>query len=161
MTLHLWVTCLIRYYLNHCAIKKLQLQSLNNNSMWYVQGLLSNCLNSGDELDTCLAQLAEELRPYMSTGLPDYNLPKTEPMFLDNVVIKLSKPPIDVTAIFTDSTVNGLSGFKLNSIHADTSSQSILLKMTIPLLSAAGDYSMTGNAIVTIDDSNGPYQVKI
>ena len=118
-------------------------------------------MNSGDELDTCLAQLAEELRPYMSTGLPDYNLPKTEPMFLDNVVIKLSKLPIDVTAIFTDSTVNGLSGFKLNSIHADTSSQSILLKMTIPLLSAAGDYSMTGNAIVTIDDSNGPYQVKI
>ena len=96
----------------------------------------------------------------MSTGLPDYNLPKTEPMFLDNVVIKLAKPPIDVTAVFTDSTVIGLSGFKLNSIHADTSSQSILLKMTIPSLSAAGDYSMTGNAIVTIDDSNGPYQVK-
>ena len=116
-------------------------------------------MGSGKVLDICLADLAEQLRPYMSTGLPDYNLPKTEPMFLDRVVFTLAKPPVDVTAIFTDTLVSGLSGFVLKSVHADTSSQSILLKLTVPSLSSQGHYSMSGQAFVTIDDSNGPYQV--
>jgi hypothetical protein len=46
-----------------------------------IQSSLKACLQSED-LNSCLANLVEKLRPYMKTGLPDFNIPKTEPMFI-------------------------------------------------------------------------------
>ena len=36
----------------------------------------------------------------MTTGLPDYNVPPTEPMFIDKVSLSLKRPPVDVKVDF-------------------------------------------------------------
>merc|ERR1712121_528192 len=68
---------------------------------------LKNCLGSGSnkDLNTCLRELAESLRPYMTTGLPEYNIPRTEPMYFDNVVLLIDRPPVNLTATFTKTNV--------------------------------------------------------
>merc|ERR1711973_577189 len=105
------------------------------NAQQELKGSLSACINSGSNINSCLKKLAERLRPYMRSGLPDYGVPPTEPMFLDRIQLKLAKPPIDVTVTFED--------------------------ITVPELNAEGRYAMTGQAFVKVDDSIGPYSVEL
>jgi len=125
-----------------------------------LSGSLSRCLSSSanDDLNSCLEQLAESLRPYMRAGIPYLNVPPTEPMFLDQIELVLKRPPIDVKVQFNDTVVSGLSSFILNSVRADLDTQKIRINMTVPELYAAGNYEMTGKAFVVIKDSKGPFQ---
>jgi len=133
-----------------------------SNAQQELKGSLSKCLNSGgSSLNSCLSDLAERLRPYMKSGLPDYGVPPTEPMFIDRIQLKLAKPPIDVTVTFEDTTVKGLSGFRINSVRASQTSQTIQTNITIPTLTAEGRYAMTGQAFVSVDESKGPYSVRL
>lgn len=122
---------------------------------------LKNCLGRGTALDDCLKELAENLRPYMSQGLPKYNIPPTDPMYLDEITLRLKRPPVDVTVEFTDTVINGLSGFRLNDVHADKAAQTIELDMTVPRMTNMGQYKMSGRAFVVIKDSEGPFKVDI
>jgi hypothetical protein len=36
----------------------------------------------------------------MRTGLPDYNVPPTEPMYIDEVTLRLQRPPVNVKVEF-------------------------------------------------------------
>jgi len=124
---------------------------------------LKNCLGSGSnkDLNTCLRELAESLRPYMTTGLPEYNIPRTEPMYFDNVVLLIDRPPVNLTATFTKTNVRGLQQFQINSVNADLTRQTINLDMTIPKLESEGTYRMKGLAFVLEVDSMGPFEVKM
>merc|ERR1712018_990405 len=51
-----------------------------------LRSFLGNCVNGGTNLDSCLLQLADKLRPYMKTGIPSLNIPKTDPMDIDRSV---------------------------------------------------------------------------
>jgi hypothetical protein len=126
-----------------------------------IKGTLGRCINSGTNINTCLAEAAESLRPYMTTGLPDYNVPPTEPMFIDKVALALKRPPVDVKVDFEDVVATGLSTFILNGVRADKNAKTINLDMTVPTLSVTGKYEMTGKAFVIIKDSFGPFKVDL
>ncbi len=57
------------------------------------------------------AELAESLRPYMTTGLPEYNVPPTEPMFIDKVALSLKRPPVNVKVDFEVSILSVFTYF--------------------------------------------------
>jgi hypothetical protein len=118
---------------------------------------LKACLQSTD-LNSCLAELVEKLRPYMKTGLPDFNIPQTEPMKIPRVDFHLTKPPIDVKAAFEDNTVTGLSTFKLNSISADKTNKLLSMSITVPQLVSVGKYDLSGQALVPLEQSSGDYK---
>jgi len=126
-----------------------------------IKGSLSKCINSGTNTNICLTELAESLRPYMRTGLPDYNVPPTEPMYIDEVTLRLQRPPVNVKVEFADTTVKGLSTFILNSVRANKNTKTINLDMTVPEMNVDGDYKMSGKAFVVIKDSEGPFQVRM
>merc|ERR1712130_688596 len=66
-----------------------------------LRSFLGNCVNSGTNLDSCLLQLADKLRPYMKTGIPSLNIPKTDPMDIDRIAFQLKNPLGVVTVKFT------------------------------------------------------------
>merc|ERR1711963_476964 len=66
-----------------------------------------------------LLQLADKLKPYMKTGIPSLNIPKTDPMDIDKIAFQLKNPLGVVTVKFTENTVEGLSTHTINSIRAN------------------------------------------
>jgi len=117
--------------------------------------------NNGDNLNSCLRELAEKLRPYMRTGLPDYGVPRVEPLTIKETQLKLAKAAIDVTVTFKDVTGTGLANFVLNSVVADKARQTISTDITVPSIESSGQYSMTGTAFVDVSKSKGPFRVKM
>merc|ERR1712032_1364906 len=62
------------------------------NGQLELRNFLGNCVNSGTNLDSCLLQLADKLKPYMKTGIPSLNIPKTDPMDIDKIAFQLKNP---------------------------------------------------------------------
>ena len=59
----------------------------------------------------------------MRTGIPQLNLPVTEPMNVEAIEFEQGVPPVVVKAAFSNVVVKGLSNFVTDYIDADPNSQ--------------------------------------
>merc|ERR1711971_1241816 len=87
-------------------------------------------------LATRLLQLANKLKPYMTTGIPSLNIPKTDPMDIDRISFQLRNPLGVVTVDFTDNTVEGLSNHNINSIKANKEAKTLAMEIFVPKATA-------------------------
>merc|ERR1712061_379182 len=102
------------------------------NGQLELRRFLGNCVNGGTNLDSCLLQLADKLRPYMKTGIPSLNIPKTDPMDIDKIAFQLKNPLGVVTVKFTENTVEGLSTHTINSISANKAAKTLSMEIHVP-----------------------------
>ena len=68
---------------------------------------LKQCANSGQDLNSCLTDLAVAIKPYMKTGVPELGIPQADPLILDEIAFDLKNPIIDVHVEFTENEVTG------------------------------------------------------
>lgn len=101
-------------------------------------------MRGSSSLDSCLLQLANKLKPYMTTGIPSLNIPKTDPMDIDRISFQLRNPLGVVTVDFTDNTVEGLSNHNINSIKANKEAKTLAMEIFVPRATATGKYHMQG-----------------
>merc|ERR1712210_424482 len=66
------------------------------NGQLELRSFLGNCVNGGTNLDSCLLQLADKLKPYMKTGIPSLNIPKTDPMDIDRISFQLKNLSMEI-----------------------------------------------------------------
>merc|ERR1711971_1279863 len=92
---------------------------------------LADCVRGSSSLDSCLLQLANKLKPYMTTGIPSLNIPKTDPMDIDRISFQLRNPLGVVTVDFTDNTVEGLSNHNINSIKANKEAKTLAMEIFV------------------------------
>jgi len=126
-----------------------------------LEGSISTCLSKkGNSLDSCLLELSELLRTYMTLGLPEYNVPPTEPMKLDYVPLHLMNKLINVSLEFSDTTVQGLSSFVLLNVTANKEENTIYTHLIVPQLRTRGDYRIQGRiGPLLLDDTSSQYKV--
>ena len=58
-------------------------------------------------LNGCLRDLAVAIKPYITTGVPELDIPAADPLILDEIAFDLKNPIIDVHVEFTDNEVTG------------------------------------------------------
>merc|ERR1712223_305042 len=105
-----------------------------------LKSFLGTCVNT----DSSLLQLADKLKPYMKTGIPSLNIPKTDPMDIDKIAFQLKNPLGVVTVKFTENTVEGLSTHTINSIRANKAAKTLSMDIFVPKATAKGLYHMQG-----------------
>merc|ERR1712117_542328 len=93
---------------------------------------LKQCANSGQDLNSCLTDLAVAIKPYMKAGVPELGIPQADPLILDEIAFDLKNPIIDVHVEFTENEVTGLSEHELLFINADKDNRTIEMSMFIP-----------------------------
>ena len=59
----------------------------------------------------------------MRTGIPQLNLPVTEPMNVEAIEFEQGQPPVVVKSGFSNVVVKGLSNFVTDYIDADPNTQ--------------------------------------
>jgi hypothetical protein len=109
-----------------------------------LRNFLGKCVGQGTNLDSCLLQLADKLKPYMKTGIPLLNIPKTDPMDIDKISFQLKNPLGVVTVKFTENMVEGLSTHTINSIRANKAAKTLSMEIFVPKATARGRYHMQG-----------------
>merc|ERR1712198_184384 len=114
------------------------------------------CVSSGQDLNGCLRSLADAIKPYMTTGIPELGIPRADPLFIDEIAFDLKNPIIDVHVEFTDNQITGLSNHQLLDMSADKEARTIEMKMFIPASKSVGKYVMEGKVAALQLDRYAP-----
>lgn len=123
----------------------------NNN----LQGSLKRCIGGNSDAasrDQCLLELAEKLRPFMTTGITIGNVqvPRTEPMFIPLVELDLVVPGlVDVKNELSNIMVKGLSKFVLKSVNTEKQGNNGLIhtNISVPALNIVGNAAVDGELL--------------
>jgi len=113
------------------------------------------------QLNICLTQTLEDLRPLMRTGIPQLNLPVTEPMQVDAIEFEQGQPPVLVKAGFSNVVVQGLSNFVTDYIDADPDSQTLRIGLTVPEMDISGLYRINGEVFILPLEGSGSFTTKM
>jgi len=132
-----------------------------------LQGSLGRCIGQdAQRRDQCLVELAEKLRPFMTTGITigGVEVPKTEPMFIPKVNLELKVPGlVDIKNELTSILVTGLSKFNLKSVTSEKRNNEGLIhtNISIPALVVIGDANIEGNVANIVFDKTKRGSIKV
>lgn len=117
---------------------------------------LKQCANSNSDVNECLQDLAQRIKPYLKTGVPELNIPASDPLKIDLLSFDLKNALIDVDVVFTENEVSGLSEHELVYINADKKAKTIAMKMFLPSSTAVGKYVISGKVAVLELEAEAP-----
>ncbi|XP_050540297.1 uncharacterized protein LOC126904935 [Daktulosphaira vitifoliae] len=111
--------------------------------------MLRVCHRSDPNLNDCVKESIEELRPYLAEGIPELFIPSCEPLFIPEVVMNQgNKGSVSVQSIYRNIRVYGPSQFVLKSVKVDLEKEKIRIKVWLPFLRMTADYSIEGRILM-------------
>jgi len=117
---------------------------------------LKQCALTESDVNVCLLDLAQRIKPYMKSGIPELNIPQADPLLIDSIAFDLKNALIDVNVVFTENEVSGLSEHELIYINADKTAKTIAMKMFLPASTAIGKYVIEGKVAVLELEAEAP-----
>ncbi|GIY32943.1 uncharacterized protein CEXT_645281 [Caerostris extrusa] len=98
----------------------------------------------------------------MTVGIPELKVPVLDPFKSKKPVkVDVEDSKASVHGNFTDIHVEGLSGFKLDFLHADLQNLSLRFQLHIPKIKAVGNYTIDGKIIKIVPlRGNGEFRVE-
>merc|ERR1719460_2093025 len=126
---------------------------------------LAEC-SAVQELNICLRETLEDLRPLMKVGIPGLGLAVAEPMAVDAIAFQQGgKPglpsPVTIRSTFTNVLVEGLSTFHTDYIDADPLSQTMRIGLTVPVMDISGLYQINGEVFILPLEGSGSFTTKM
>merc|ERR1719483_679134 len=106
-----------------------------------------NCVDREDDLNACAAQMLENFRDTMESGIPELGLPPIDPIHLELIDFKF----YNLTTEFIDVDLFGFKGFSLRSSNIDKKQRTWDIQLTLPTISAVGMYKLFGTIPPNLD----------
>ncbi|KAL6428596.1 hypothetical protein ACFW04_007905 [Cataglyphis niger] len=116
---------------------------------------LKICHRNDPNLNECVKQSVNSLRPYLKTGIPALQIPPCEPLRVPQIEISQAVGPISITSTYTDIEVQGGTNFTLKSVKIDIDKDRVRLKLYLPRLEMIAHYNMNGRIMLLPITGNG------
>ncbi|XP_059090608.1 protein takeout-like [Tigriopus californicus] len=112
-------------------------------------------------INNCLRSTLEELRGTMRSGLPELNLPPSEPLQIKNIEFSSKLAFVNVDSQFSSVTVVGLINFETRRIAADLINRKLFLDIFVPSLDIDGNYAIDGKVLFVPIGGKGTFTTKL
>ncbi|XP_067014589.2 protein takeout [Anabrus simplex] len=116
---------------------------------------LKICHRDDPNLNDCVMESVEHLKPYLKEGIPELGIPSCEPLHIPEIVINQGRGAVSVQSTYSDILVSGPSEFDLKSVRLDLNKQKVKLKIHIPALRVTSKYTMEGRILLLPIQGNG------
>lgn len=100
------------------------------------------CQRNDPNVDKCIINSIEELRPKMKEGIPELDVPGIEPLSLGQIGLARGPQGAKLTAVVNDVKVRGPSDFIIEELKSDLDKNRFDFKLLLPRLDFAGKYKM-------------------
>ncbi|XP_059049165.1 protein takeout-like [Achroia grisella] len=100
------------------------------------------CQRNDPNVDKCIINSVEELRPKMIEGIPELDVPGIEPLSLGQIALARGPQGAKLTAVVNDVKVRGPSNFIIQELKSDLDKNRFDFKLLLPQLDFAGKYKM-------------------
>ncbi|EEB18802.1 protein takeout precursor, putative [Pediculus humanus corporis] len=119
-----------------------------DNKIKKIPTFLKICSQSDPNLNGCVKDSVEKLRPHLVTGIPEFGIPPCEPLIVPEIVINQGKGPVTVQSTYTNIHVTGASQFVIKSIKVEPAKDRVRLKLWLPFLHMISDYDLDGKILM-------------
>lgn len=116
---------------------------------------LNSCSRNDPNLNECIRESIEMLRPKLSDGIPELLMPPCEPLTIPKINIKQNAGAIRMESEYSDISVSGLSNFTLRSVRIDTTSNKFRIILWFPALKMTANYHIHGKLLLMSLAGNG------
>ncbi|XP_068629035.1 protein takeout-like [Battus philenor] len=132
-------------------------EAADNEKKLTLPDYLPSCNRSDPELDTCIKNSFNGLRPHLARGLVELDVPPVEPLLIDRLVMENSAGPVRVTAAFSNITVIGPSNYTVTKIRSDLKKMRIDMGLALPRIEVSGHYEVSGQVLLFPVRSQGDF----
>ncbi|XP_072764809.1 protein takeout [Anoplolepis gracilipes] len=120
-----------------------------------IPSFLKICHRNDPDLNECVKQSVDSLRPYLKTGIPALQIPPCEPLRVPQIEISQAAGPISITSRYSDIEVQGGTNFILKSVKIDVDNDRVRLKLYLPHLEMTAHYNLKGKILLLPINGNG------
>ncbi|KAF5296798.1 hypothetical protein FQA39_LY12316 [Lamprigera yunnana] len=116
------------------------------------------CNKSDPNLAECVTTAIEELRPYLVKGVPEFNIPSIEPLFMNELI---SEESGDLRIIANNVKTYGCSDFFVRGMKMNLDDQYYEIDIELPLLRIEAYYNVSGKVLMMPIRGEGPLQANV
>lgn len=125
-----------------------------NSKASFTASFIQICSQSDPKLSACIRKSILALRPHLSDGIPEINVPSLNPLLVPEFSV-LQESGINVQATFKNITIYGATNFRLRSVRSDVKSDKFRIKIWFPELIMKGEYAIQGTMLMMPINGNG------
>lgn len=118
---------------------------------------LQPCSRSDPQVNTCIRNSFNHLRPYLAQGLPELGVPAMEPLLIDQMAMENDAGAVRIKALFSGINVKGAGNYTVKEVRSDLSKLRIDMRISIPRVESRGKYDINGNVLLLPVRSNGEF----
>ncbi|XP_018049388.1 PREDICTED: circadian clock-controlled protein [Atta colombica] len=111
------------------------------------------CQTHDPHYETCVTESIEYLKPYLKTGVPEYNIPSLEPLILKKITFI---PTSNLRLEASDVETKGASNFIIKKVKIDFNTLIVLVDVELPNIQVEGTYGMDGKLLLLPIRGSGP-----
>ncbi|KAK4883426.1 hypothetical protein RN001_006745 [Aquatica leii] len=124
------------------------------------------CQRNVPDIDQCIINSIEHLKPYLKTGIPEINVPSLEPLRINETVpMNLGNGDTKILTNLTELAVYGASSFEIQKLWSNIAENSFRYNVSLPAIVLKGVYEIDtkllfllirgkGNVTINIDNYN-------
>ncbi|XP_060810450.1 uncharacterized protein LOC106140694 [Amyelois transitella] len=110
------------------------------------------CRRSDPQIEKCILEGVEAMRPYLNKGIPEVNIPAVDPFVVPTLKLDRTAPNLRLKATIRHAKAFGGSAFKIEKLKVNLNNKyAAEVKITIPKLMVVADYDVHGSRLLTLD----------
>ncbi|XP_050541636.1 circadian clock-controlled protein daywake-like [Daktulosphaira vitifoliae] len=118
---------------------------------------IHQCHRTDPQLNSCIKQIFNHLRPYIVNGIDELSVPPIEPLLIPKMQMENGHGAVRVRAILSNMTIHGASNYTVLNVRSDLNKLRVDLGIFIPHLEATGNYDVNGNVLLLPVRSRGDF----
>lgn len=111
------------------------------------------CQTRDPRYETCISESIEYLKPYLKSGVPEYNIPSLEPLKLKKLTFT---PTSSIRVEAADIDAYGASNFEVKKAKLDFNTLVFLVDVALPNIRVEGRYGLDGKLLLLPIRGSGP-----
>lgn len=115
------------------------------------------CRRSDPEINKCIKNSFNYIRPYIAKGLPELHTPPLEPLRIEELAMENNAGAVRIKALFTDIVALGAGNYTIKDVRSDVKKLRIDMSLGIPRVETRGKYEVIGNVLLLPVRSNGEF----
>lgn len=116
------------------------------------------CKRSDPNLEKCLIELIDTIRPNLAKGIPEMRIPPLDPFHVPQVVLDQGSASVNFRANFKNIIAHGARNFNLTGAKINFDEPSLSIDVGFPAIRVFSDYNITGKVLVVPIKGNGKFE---
>uniref|UniRef100_A0A8D8RVK9 Uncharacterized protein n=2 Tax=Cacopsylla melanoneura TaxID=428564 RepID=A0A8D8RVK9_9HEMI len=119
--------------------------SFSVNAARKLPSYIPKCKADDPQLEKCILDGIEQVRPHLPNGIREINVPPVEPFAIDKLQVDRNNPNLKLKLILTNMKAYGCSGFQVNKFKLTPNRDGMEGSITFPTLNITSDFDINGS----------------